>query len=95
MDESKKLSGLVSKGMGKRSQPMCFSGWLIHWKRNLFGKLVEQNEATTIDYVTSKQNSIVREVIRDHFTDKGIDIDALVENRKKSLDMIRAGFTLV
>jgi len=82
MDESKKLSGLVSKGMSKRSQPMCFSGWLIHWKRNLFGKMVEQNEATTIDYVTSKQNGIVREVIRNYFADRGIDIDELVKARK-------------
>ena len=82
MDESKKLSGLVSKGLGKRSQPMCFSGWLIHWKRNLFGKPVEQNEAMTVDYVTEKQNGVVRDVIRDYFADKGIDIDALVKARK-------------
>ena len=47
----------------------------------------------TVDYVAKKQQSIVREVVRDHFKDKGIDIDALVENRKKYLDMIKAGFT--
>ncbi|MCX6566519.1 MAG: 7-cyano-7-deazaguanine synthase [Candidatus Aminicenantes bacterium] len=82
LDESKKLSGLVTKGLGKRSQPICFSGWLIHWKRNLFGKMVEQNESMTVDYVTSKQNGIVREVIRDYFADKGIDIDQLVRARK-------------
>ena len=94
-DHSKKVSGMMTKEVMKRSQPMCFSGWIIHWKRNLLGKPVEQNEATTVDYVAKKQQSIVREVVRDHFKDKGIDIDALVENRKKSLDMIRAGFTLV
>ena len=36
----------------------------------------------TVDYVTTKQNSIVRDVIRDYFADKGIDIDALVKARK-------------
>ena len=82
MDESKKLSGLVTKGLGKRSQPMCFAGWLIHWKRNLFGKMVEQNEAMTVDYVTAKQGGIVREVIKDYFADKGIDIAELVKARK-------------
>jgi len=82
MDESKKLGGLVTKGLSKRSQPMCFAGWMIHWKRNLFGKMVEQNEAMTVDYVASKQNGIVREVIKDYFADKGIDIAELVKARK-------------
>ncbi len=81
-DESKKLSGLVTKGMSKRSQPMCFSGWMIHWKRNLLGKPVEQNEPATIDYVQRKQSGVVRDVIRDYFTEKNIDIDALVKARK-------------
>lgn len=94
-DHSKKVSGLMTKEVMKRSQPMCFSGWIIHWKRNLLGKPVEQNEAMTVDYVAKKQQSIVREVVRDHFKDKGIDIDALVENRKKYLPMVQAGFTLV
>jgi hypothetical protein len=82
MDESKKLGTLVTKGLGKRSQPMCFSGWLIHWKRNVFGTPVEQNEKMTIDYVTSKQNGIVREVIKDYFAEKGTDINELVKARK-------------
>jgi 7-cyano-7-deazaguanine synthase in queuosine biosynthesis len=94
-DHSKKVSGLMTKEVMKRSQPMCFSGWIIHWKRNLLGKPVEQNETMTVDYVAKKQQSIVREVVRDHFKNKGIDIDALVENRKKYLPMIQAGFTLV
>ena len=32
----------------------------------------------TVDYVAKKQQTIVREVVRDHFKDLGIDIDALV-----------------
>ena len=81
-DESKKLSGLVTKGMGKRSQPMCFSGWIIHWKRNLLGKPVEQDEPMTVDYVQRKQAGVVRDVIRDYFAKKDIDIDALVKTRQ-------------
>jgi hypothetical protein len=82
MDQSKKLSGLMTKGLSKRSQPMCFSGWLIHWKRNLFGKPVEQNEPKTVEYVQKKQAGIVREVIRDYFADHGTNIDELVKARK-------------
>ncbi len=95
MDHSKKISGMMNKEVMKRSQPMCFSGWIIHWKRNLLGKAVEQNEAMTVDYVAKKQQGVVRDVVRDHFKDLGVDIDALVEHRKKYLPLIQAGFTLV
>jgi len=81
-DESKKLSGLVTKGMSRRSQPMCFSGWMVHWKRNLLGKPVEQDEPATVDYVQRKQAGVVRDVIRDYFAKKGVDIDALVKARQ-------------
>jgi hypothetical protein len=81
-DHSKKISGMMTKEVVKRSQPMCFSGWMIHWKRNLFGKLVEQDEAKTVDYVSKKQAGIVREVIRDYFAEKGLDIEAIVKARK-------------
>lgn len=95
MDHSKKISGMMTKEVMHRSQPMCFSGWLIHWKRNLLGKPVKQNEAKTVDYVEKKQDSVVREVVRDCFADKGIDINVLVENRKKYLARIQEGFALV
>jgi hypothetical protein len=95
MDHSKKISGMMTKEVMRRSQPMCFSGWLIHWKRNLLGKPVEQNEAMTVDYVSRKQQTIVREVVRDYFQEKGMDIDALVEHRKKYIDRIQAGYTPV
>jgi hypothetical protein len=95
LDTTKKISGLMTKEARKRSQPMCFSGWIIHWKRNLLGKFVEQNEAMTVDYITQKQAGVVREVIRDYFKEKGQDIDAIVAERKKSIDKIREGFALV
>jgi len=95
MDHSKKISGMMTKEVMHRSQPMCFSGWLIHWKRNLLGKPVEQNELKTVGYVAKKQDSIVREVVRDYFAEKGVDINALVENRKKYLARIQEGFALV
>jgi hypothetical protein len=82
LDTTKKLSGLMTKQATKRSQPMCFSGWIIHWKRNLLGKPVEQNEEMTVDYVVNKQAKVVGEVIRDYFVEKGMDIDQIVKARK-------------
>ncbi len=84
LDHSKKLKGMMTKDMFHRSQPMCLSGWLIHWKRNLFGKLVEQDEDKTVEYIIKKQESVVRDYIRQYFSKKGIDIDELVKSRALS-----------
>ena len=94
LDTTKKISGLMTKEARKRSQPMCFSGWIIHWRRNLLGKPVEQNEAMTVDYITQKQAGVVREVIKDYFAEKGTAIDDLVAARMKDLGRIRDGFAL-
>lgn len=80
-DHSKKISGMMTKEVVKRSQPMCFSGWLMHWKRNLLGKPIEQNEPMTVDYVRGKQDTVVREVVAKYFADKGMDIEAIVKAR--------------
>ncbi len=81
-DHSKKISGMMTKGVTKRSQPMCFSGWLIHWKRNLLGKPVEQNEEMTVDYVQQKQAGVVRDVIRDYFAARGLNVEDIVRDRR-------------
>ncbi len=80
-DHSKKISGMMTKQVVKRSQPMCFSGWLMHWKRNLLGKPIDQNEPMTVDYVRGKQDTVVREVVAKYFADKGLDIEAIVKAR--------------
>jgi hypothetical protein len=84
LDHSKKLKGMMTKDMFHRSQPMCLSGWLIHWKRNLFGKLVEQDEDKTVDYIIKKQENVVRDYIRKYFTKQGLDIDTLIKSRALS-----------
>ena len=84
LDHSKKLKGMMTKDVFHRSQPMCLSGWLIHWKRNLFGKLVEQDEEKTVDYIIKKQENVVRDYIRKYFAKKGLDIDTIIKSRALS-----------
>jgi hypothetical protein len=81
-DHSKKLLGLTNTGATKRSQPICVSGWIIHWKRNLLGKEVEQNEEMTLDFVATRQAGVVRDVIRDYFDKRGLDIEQIVKARQ-------------
>jgi 7-cyano-7-deazaguanine synthase in queuosine biosynthesis len=83
MDKGKGIKGMMTRDVFMRAQPMCFSGWLIHWKRNLFGIPVKQDEEKTLEYVTKKQESVIRDYIRDYFKKKNIDINELIRKRKK------------
>lgn len=89
MDHGKGIKGMMTKDIFSRSQPMCLSGWLIHWKRNLFGKLDRQDEEETLDYVIYKQENIVRDYIKDYFQKKNIDLEDLIQERK---NLIKKGF---
>lgn len=82
LGHSKKIKGMITRDIFFRSQPMCFSGWLIHWKRNLLGKLVKQDESQSLDYVIQKQENVVRSCLREYFDKKDIRLDDLIEARK-------------
>jgi len=83
MDRSKGLKGMLTKDFFFRTQPMCFSGWLIHWKRNLFGIPVKHDEEKTVEYVTKKLENVVKNYIEEYFRKKNINIHELIEKRKK------------
>jgi len=82
LDREKDLKGMLTKDVLFRSQPICLSGWLIHWKRNLFGIPVKQDEQKTLEYVSKKQEQVIREYIKNYFFLKNINVDELIEKRK-------------
>jgi len=82
LDRGKGLRGMLTKDFFYRSQPICLSGWLIHWKRNLFGIPVKQDEQKALEYVLKKQEQVIREYIKNYFIQKNINIDELIEKRK-------------
>jgi hypothetical protein len=84
-DPQKSLKGLLTRQSLRRSQPICISGWLIHWRRNLFGTPIRQDEVPTLNYSIDRQDRIVRPMIREYFAKIGIEIDSLVEKRRRAL----------
>ena len=84
-DPSKTLKGMLRKDFFKRSQPLCLSGWIIHWRRNLFGVPVKQDEAKTLEFVAKKQNTVIKKYLAAYFRKKGIDLDSLVRERTEFL----------
>jgi 7-cyano-7-deazaguanine synthase in queuosine biosynthesis len=84
-DHSKGVAGLFRRDFFKRSQPLCLSGWIIHWRRNLFGVPVKQDEAKTREFVARKQAGVIRDTFAAYFKKKGIDVDAMVKERAAAL----------
>ncbi|MBN2205981.1 MAG: hypothetical protein JW742_01130 [Candidatus Aminicenantes bacterium] len=84
-DPTKSLKGMLRRDFFKRSQPLCLSGWIIHWKRNIFGVPVKQDEDETREYVALKQEGAIRDYFTSYFYKRGVDLDALVRERTGGL----------
>jgi len=70
VEKPKSLKNFVKKDFYKRYQPMCISGWLIHWKRNLFNKKEDVSEEKVLDLVEPKLRNIGKEFIKDCLSQK-------------------------
>ncbi|MBN1223240.1 MAG: 7-cyano-7-deazaguanine synthase [Candidatus Aminicenantes bacterium] len=82
LDKGKGIKGMLTKNFFKREQPLCLSGWLIHWKRNLFGIPVRHDENKTVDYVERKLDKVAKTIIEEYFEKKNINLKSLIEQRK-------------
>ncbi|MBN1197113.1 MAG: hypothetical protein JXA62_06875 [Candidatus Aminicenantes bacterium] len=65
-----------------RVQPMCLSGYLVHWKRNL----LKVPEEVTPEIITAalqpKLDTIAERLVREHLENRGINVAELVSRRK-------------
>jgi len=84
-DHSKKITGIITKDIFYRAQPICFSGWIIHWKRNLLGIPVKHDEVKTVEYIQNKQKQVIQNYIKNYFSKRNIDIDEIIKKRKMYL----------
>lgn len=84
-DKGKGISSIFHSDFFHRSQPVCLSGWLVHWRRNLLAKPEHTSQAETLRFVQEKQSAVIKEIISDYFQKKNIDINALVKERRQIL----------
>jgi len=85
LDKAKNLKGLLTREVFSRSQPMCLSGWLIHWRRNLLGIPVKHDETKTMEFVSRKLLRVIPSLIREYFQRKDIAIQEMIRQRKSFL----------
>jgi len=84
--EKKSIFDIFNPDFYKRTQPICLSGYLIHWKRNLFNVKENIKPKDVVKSTKPKLNNIGKKFIKDYFEKKDLDIKAIVNKRKNNFD---------
>jgi 7-cyano-7-deazaguanine synthase in queuosine biosynthesis len=67
MERTKKsLFDLFNPRFYKRAQPLCLSGYILHWKRNLFNVQEETSPENVVESIRPKLETIGRAYIESH-----------------------------
>jgi len=78
----KSLLDVFKPAFYRRSQPMCLSGYLIHWKRNFFNVREETNAEITVRGIKPKMEGPARELIKSYFNERGLDLAEILKRRE-------------
>ena len=81
VEKPKALTNFFKKDFYKRYQPMCISGWLIHWRRNLLNIKENVSEEQVLDLINPKLETIGTEYIKNYFNKKGISVEEKIRER--------------
>jgi len=83
LDRKKKsIFDIFNKNFYKRYQPICLSGYLIHWKRNFFNVKEEMTAEMTVNSIKPKLETIGKKYISDYFENKGLRLEEIVASRQ-------------
>jgi len=82
MDRKKKsLLDVFNRDFYKRVQPICLSGYMVHWKRNFFNVKEDVTAEKVVSSIKPKLDTTGREVIADYFDKKGLDLKKILDDR--------------
>lgn len=82
MDRKKKsLFDVFNPNFYKRTQPICLSGYLAHWKRNLFNVKENVTPEDVVNSTKPKMDTIGKEFVREYFKNKNLDLDEILAKR--------------
>lgn len=83
VDKPKSLTSIFNRDFYKRYQPMCISGWLIHWKRNFLNKKVNTTEEQVLEFIKPKLDLYGKNYIESYFKDKGKNLKEILNKRNQ------------
>lgn len=82
MDRKKKsLLDVFDRDFYSRVQPICLSGYLVHWKRNFFNVKEDVTPEKVVNSIKPKLDGVGREAIRKHFEEKGLNLQDILNGR--------------
>jgi len=82
LDRKKKsILDIFRRDFYTRVQPICLSGYLIHWKRNFFNLKEETTPDMIVESIKPKLNTTGRNFIMNYFAQKGLSLNDLIERR--------------
>jgi len=79
IENPKALKNIFKKKFYKRYQPICLSGWMLHWKRNLFNKKEKTEEKMVIELFKNKIELIGKQYIKSSIKKNKININKRIE----------------
>ena len=82
MDRKKKsLLDVFNRDFYSRVQPICLSGYLVHWKRNFFNVKEDTTPEKVVSSIRPKLGGIGTEVIAKYFEKKGLNLQDILSRR--------------
>ena len=79
--KTKSLLDIFNRDFYSRVQPICLSGYLVHWKRNFFNIKETVTPEMVVDSIQPKFEAIGKNIIQDYFRKKGKSIDEIIAHR--------------
>jgi len=83
--KKKSLLDVFQKDFYQRVQPICLSGYLVHWKRNFFNVKENVTPEMVVNSIRPKLNNIGEKCINEYFEKKGFSLKEIV-NKRPPLD---------
>ena len=80
--EKKSIFDVFNPDFYKRVQPMCLSGYIVHWKRNFFNVKENITKEMVVNAIKPKLGNIGKKLIMEYFDKNGKDINEIVAKRK-------------
>lgn len=82
MDRKKKsIFDIFNRDFYRRVQPMCLSGYFIHWKRNFFNVKEDLSAEKVVNSIKPKMENIGKKIVYDYFEKKHFLLEEILNNR--------------
>ncbi|MDY0296819.1 MAG: hypothetical protein RB296_05825 [Acidobacteriota bacterium] len=81
VNRPKSVFNLFKPRYYRRYQPVCLSGWLAHWKRNIFHVREDTTQERVLDFIAPRLERIRREFFPAYFQKRGLALEEILARR--------------